>query len=273
MMEVAEFIEKFAESFQKFMEKNLHNLCDSSNSDGKSDDTPPCPSCRERKEKPKDDPIDLDPEVVQITADNREIYRRIQAFIDRKQTEKDDTNCREFCTMVPHSSDTSCARTDAVFTSQTGGKSHVKVSKVVNKYGPQTRPALITMPHVRPAVKRERIQRESSGSDGAAGPVTGVEERLHNMESFLKIKTGHNSSGDIFQRLKHLEKRLLHLESVSPEYANVSSSMAKPQRGEGLDKEYGQDTAVHDIDLRIKELQRSLRMKKARIETMAKTES
>lgn len=28
--------------------------------------------------------------------------------------------------MVPHSSDTSCARTDAVFTSQTGGKSHVK---------------------------------------------------------------------------------------------------------------------------------------------------
>lgn len=49
--------------------------------------------------------------------------------------------------------------------------------------------------------------------------------------------------------------------------------MAKPQRGEGLDKEYGKDTAVHDIDLRIIELQRSLRMKKARIETMAKTES
>lgn len=53
----------------------------------------------------------------------------------------------------------------------------------------------------------------------------------------------------------------------------LQSSMAKPQRGEGLDKEYGTDTAVHDIDLRIKELQRSLRMKKARIETMAKTES
>lgn len=67
------------------------------------------------------------------------------------------------------------------------------VSKVVNKYGPQTRPALITLPHVRPAVKRERIQRDSSGADGAAGPVTGVEERLHNMESFLKIKTGNCS--------------------------------------------------------------------------------
>ncbi|XP_063958179.1 MAP3K12-binding inhibitory protein 1-like [Lytechinus pictus] len=309
-IEVTDIVERFAESFQKFMEKaqlsssismvideseladldvkpsllqssvsmliqdlqNLQKICASTNSDEKSDDNP-LPSCKERGELPNNEPINLDPEVIQITADNKEIYRRIQAFIDRKQTEKDDTNRREFCPKMPQTTGTSCARTDAVFTSQTGGKSHIKVSQVVNKYGPQTRPALIMKPHVRPAVKRDRITRETSSTNGPAGPVTGVEERLHNMESFLKVKTGSNSSGDIFQRLKHLEKRLLHLESISPEYANLSASMAKTERGDSLGKEHAQDTAVHDIDVRIKELQRSLRIKKARIETTDKTET
>ena len=61
------------------------------------------------------------------------------------------------------------------------------VSKVVNKYGPQTRPALVSVPAVRPGVKRARSPPPASG--GPTQSVTGVEERLHNMESFLKMKS------------------------------------------------------------------------------------
>ena len=62
------------------------------------------------------------------------------------------------------------------------------VSKVVNKYGPQTRPALVSVPTVRPGVKRARSPPPTSGDPTQS--VGGVEERLHNMESYLKVKSG-----------------------------------------------------------------------------------
>lgn len=305
IMEVTSFIEKFATSFQKFMDEaqlsaavsmvidesvlcdvnvkptiiqnsvlkliqdlqNLHDQCDSSRTEKTRDDFQ-CQSCRQREEdQDKKRALNLDPSFIQITADSKEIDRRIKAFIERKQTEKDDTNRREFGAMVPPQIESTCARTDAVFTSKTGGKSHVKVSKVVNKYGPQTRPALISMPTIRPGIKRERMSTESSGAASQVTSATGVEERLHNMESFLKMKQGTTSSS-VFQRLKHLEDRILHLESVSPEYSHISSSMSTSQTGEAIGKITKHDSAVQDIDNRIKELQHSLRVKKARIEMM-----
>jgi hypothetical protein len=43
---------------------------------------------------------DINPSVVQIRADKSEIERRIAAFIKKKQIEVDDTNRREFCSVL-----------------------------------------------------------------------------------------------------------------------------------------------------------------------------
>ncbi|XP_071503986.1 MAP3K12-binding inhibitory protein 1-like [Diadema antillarum] len=303
-MDASAFIDKFAKCFQDFMTEvqlssavsmvidesvlsevnvklpilknglslliqDLQNLCDQCNSSASTDESKlggnQSWSC---KQKDDDDDVKpggaFDPSVVQITVDNKEIDRRILAFIEKKQAEKDDTNRREFCPTVSPSPETSCARTNAVFTSKMGGASHVKVSKVVNKYGPQTRPGLVSIPLARPGIKRTRTLPDSTTC--STNSVSGIEERLHNMESFLGLQAVHeNLSSDVFKRLKVLEERLLHLEGISPEYCHISSSMSKQSRvGPGM-KPPG-DSAVQDIDNRIKMLQRSLRLRKAQME-------
>lgn len=56
-----------------------------------------------------------------------QIERRIQAFMNRKQSEVDEANCREFCRVASSNTvEESCARTDSVFTPRDGSKSHVK---------------------------------------------------------------------------------------------------------------------------------------------------
>lgn len=47
-------------------------------------------------------------------------------------------------------------------------------------------------------------------------PKNGIEERLENLESQLSLTKPTNIN--IYRRLKQIEDRLLHLESISPEY-------------------------------------------------------
>ncbi|MEE6491868.1 hypothetical protein FKM82_016404 [Ascaphus truei] len=140
--------------------------------------------------------------VVQIKAKKSEIDRRILAFIERKQAEINENNVREFCNVIDCNQENSCARSDAVFTPYPGFKSHIKVSRVVNTYGPQTR---------------------NEGSSSRVNPLPhdsgnqAVEERLKNMESHLRLQTGPVPK-DIYQRIKKLEDKILELEGISPEY-------------------------------------------------------
>ncbi|KAG5265631.1 hypothetical protein AALO_G00244610 [Alosa alosa] len=83
--------------------------------------------------------MQVDDHIVQIKAGKAEIERRISAFIERKQLEINENNVREFCNVIDCNQENSCARTDAVFTPYPGFKSHVKVTRVVNTYGPQSR--------------------------------------------------------------------------------------------------------------------------------------
>ena len=46
----------------------------------------------------------------------------------------------------------------------------------------------------------------------------GIEERLQNMEQHLGLKNQQPVHADVYSRLKILEDRILHLESISPEY-------------------------------------------------------
>ncbi|XP_023607268.1 MAP3K12-binding inhibitory protein 1 isoform X5 [Myotis lucifugus] len=120
--------------------------------------------------------IHFDPEVVQIKAGKAEIDRRISAFIERKQAEINENNVREFCNVIDCNQENSCARTDAVFTPYPGFKSHVKVSRVVNTYGPQTRPEGIQGSGHKPSSMLRDCGNQA------------VEERLQNIEAHLRLQ-------------------------------------------------------------------------------------
>ncbi|XP_064316349.1 MAP3K12-binding inhibitory protein 1 isoform X2 [Phalacrocorax carbo] len=179
----------------------------------------------------KDAHINFDPEVVQIKAGKAEneidichhvyylqIDRRISAFIERKQAEINENNVREFCNVIDCNQENSCARTDAIFTPYPGFKSHIKVSRVVNTYGPQTR---------------------SEGAHGSSHKANvpihdcgnqAVEERLQNIEAHLRLQTGGPVPRDIYQRIKKLEDKILELEGLSPEYFQSVSCSGKRRK-------------------------------------------
>ncbi|KAK5857730.1 hypothetical protein PBY51_010955 [Eleginops maclovinus] len=155
--------------------------------------------------------------MVQIRAKKSEIERRISAFMERKQMEINENNVREFCNVIDCNQENSCARTDAVFTPYPGFKSHVKVTRVVNTYGPLTR---------------------GGGGQGEAGdPQRGamtrdcgnaaIEERLHNIETHLRLPIAGPVPLSVYQRLKKLEDRILELEGLSPEYFQTTSHLHK----------------------------------------------
>ncbi|KAK0134023.1 MAP3K12-binding inhibitory protein 1 [Merluccius polli] len=159
----------------------------------------------------------VDDLTVQIKAGKSEIDRRIFAFMERKQMEINENNVREFCNVIDCNQENSCARTDAVFTPYPGFKSHVKVTRVVNTYGPQTRGA---------------GGHGETGDPQKAPPVRecgnpAIEERLHNMETHLKLPTAGPVPLSVYQRLQKLENRILELEGLSPEYFQSAASLHK----------------------------------------------
>ncbi|XP_044520709.1 MAP3K12-binding inhibitory protein 1 isoform X2 [Gracilinanus agilis] len=223
-------------------------------------DTKICPDdnpCADEKYKDcllgglKDKQIIFDPEVVQIKAGKAEIDRRISAFIERKQAEINENNVREFCNVIDCNQENSCARTDAVFTPYPGFKSHVKVSRVVNTYGPQTR---------------------AEGTQGTGHKISNmlrdcgnqaVEERLQNIEAHLRLHTGGPVPRDIYQRIKKLEDKILELEGISPEYfqsVNFSGKRRKVQPP--------QNYSLAELDEKISALKQALLRKSNETESM-----
>lgn len=158
--------------------------------------------------------------MVQIRAGKSEIERRISAFMERKQMEINENNVREFCNVIDCNQENSCARTDAVFTPYPGFKSHVKVTRVVNTYGPQTRSG----------------GDQAEAGDKQRGPLTrdcgnvAIEERLNNIEAHLKLPAVGPVPLSVYRRLKKLEDRILELEGLSPEYFQSTSHLHKRQK-------------------------------------------
>ncbi|KAI5616770.1 MAP3K12-binding inhibitory protein 1 [Silurus asotus] len=160
-----------------------------------------------------------DDRCVQIKAGKAEIERRISAFIERKQLEINENNVREFCNVINCNQENSCARTDAVFTPYPGFKSHVKVTRVVNTYGPQTRGG-----HTEQGEQHQGLYSRDCGN-----PV--IEERLNNIEAHLKLPAAGPVPQSIYQRLKKLEDRILELEGLSPEYFHSTGYFHKRLKG------------------------------------------
>ncbi|XP_030070628.1 MAP3K12-binding inhibitory protein 1 isoform X1 [Microcaecilia unicolor] len=199
----------------------------------------------------KDKYAHFDPEVVQIKAKKAEIDRRISAFIERKRAEIDENNVREFCNVIDCNQENSCARTDSVFTPYPGFKSHIKVSRVLNVYGPQTRSE----------ATQDSNSKTPALHGGCGNPA--VEERLQNIEAHLRLQTGGPVPKDIYQRIKKLEDRILELEGLSPEYfqsVNFSSKRRKTQTP--------QSYSLAEIDEKINALKQTLLRKGSGSESM-----
>ncbi|KAM8916827.1 MAP3K12-binding inhibitory protein 1 [Spinachia spinachia] len=171
---------------------------------------PPSPEDAESK-------TGADDVMVQIRARKSEIERRISAFMERKQMEINENNVREFCNVIDSNQENSCARTEAVFTPYPGFKSHVKVTRVVNSYGPQTRSA---------AGQGEAGDQQRGQMARDCGNAA-IEERLHNIETHLKLPTAGPVPLSVYQRLKKLEDRILELEGLSPEYFQSTAHLHK----------------------------------------------
>ncbi|XP_069065237.1 MAP3K12-binding inhibitory protein 1 [Pleurodeles waltl] len=183
----------------------------------------------------------FDQEVVQIKAQKAEIDRRIMAFIERKQAEINKNNVREFCNVIDCNQENSCARTDAVFTPYPGFRSHVKVSRVVNTYGPQTRPDLASAS----STKTSALSRDCGNQ--------AVEERLQNIETHLCLQSGGPVPKDIYMRIKKLEEKILELEGLSPEYFQTVSFPGKRRKSQAA-----QSCSLVELDQKISALRGKL---------------
>lgn len=199
----------------------------------------------------------VDPKIVQIQVDRKVINDRIEAFITRKRKEVDEWNVQEFCCSkagdVDGDAEQSCARVDSVFVPRSGGSSHVKVSRVVNQWGPMTKLMRPTTSHTQCPVKQEH----------SATIPEGIEERLRNMESHLKLKSGCAVPHDVYARLKQLEDRILYLEGISPDYFSTTAHMvpsAQASQSSDTLRQY-EDWSMSQIESRINLLQSRLREK------------
>ncbi|XP_069695783.1 molybdopterin synthase catalytic subunit isoform X2 [Periplaneta americana] len=173
--------------------------------------------------------IEVSPHLVQIKAGSEEITRRINSFIERKREQVNLGNIQDFCYHgnAPIT-DGSCARVDALLVRRKDSKSHLRVRRVLNPWGPQTRgidPGSMgcTNPQDPASALFQQHLKEGSSKCGIKSEINdvkigtvGIEERLSNAERHLNI---HGPvPKDVYSRLKEIEDRILQLEGLSPEY-------------------------------------------------------
>ncbi|EDO39127.1 predicted protein [Nematostella vectensis] len=217
---------------------------------------------KKRIERPnsRDEAEAVDWSLVQVTADNKEINRRITSFIERKRSEVDQLNRREFCNVVDEDSEVenSCARTEAVFIPRLGQRSHIKVTHINNTKTSDEAQALdhVTGLQGDPSEPKKTIQKPRPS------PMTpALNERIRNMEYSLGVNPGRPVASDIYHKLQLLESRILYLEGLSPEYmshlSTSSGSVVSSCDTSSFSQPF-QTLSIDAIDERMKSLKQSL---------------
>ena len=226
---------------------------------------------REDEDDDEEEEIEVDSTLVQITASRSEMDRRIEAFIQRKRAELNNSNVLEFCNRhISEDPEFSCARVDSVLVGRRDGKSHFRQSQVVNHDGPQTKSKL-TPPK---RVKTEKSSSAANNDDDDSEVPVGIRERLVELEKKVPIIAPKGPvPKDVYARIKELEDRVRYLEGVSPEYFTnfvkkesvtdngmASGSIGASERSEDIAK------SLSGINSRIQQLQASLMVKKSETE-------
>ncbi|XP_011496470.1 PREDICTED: molybdopterin synthase catalytic subunit [Ceratosolen solmsi marchali] len=154
----------------------------------------------------------INPDQIQIKADDQELNRRIESFIARKREQVNLINIQEFCCLSNQIQDDDnddnthvCARVNATFIRHKD-VNHVKVHRVYNQWSQQN------MEFNAPF---KSLKNESNTYPSA------LEERLSVSEKILGINKP--VPRDVYKRIKNIEDRLLFLESISPEYKDLWS--------------------------------------------------
>ncbi|KYN28718.1 Molybdopterin synthase catalytic subunit [Trachymyrmex cornetzi] len=148
----------------------------------------------------------VDQNLVQIRANSEELNRRIESFIERKRQHVNTVNVQEFCRYSENNgNENSCARVDAILIRRKDSRSHIKVHRVLNEWGPQT---------IDQSILRKPITNNTSFDVSDSFPI--LDERISVTERMIGINKP--VPKDIYKRLKNIEDRILHLESISPEY-------------------------------------------------------
>ncbi|KYM85081.1 Molybdopterin synthase catalytic subunit [Atta colombica] len=99
----------------------------------------------------------------------------------------------------------SCARVDAILIRRKDSRSHIKVHRVLNEWGPQT---------IDQSILCKPITNNMSFDVSDSFPI--LDERISVTERMIGINKP--VPKDIYERLKNIEDRILYLESISPEY-------------------------------------------------------
>lgn len=201
---------------------------------------------------------------VQITCDNNEFNRRIDAFIKRKRAESDAFNRREFCQVITKPNQTSCARTNAVYVPRQSKKSLLKVESVQNNLPDREEEASLNTENMKtwpPTHPSAMLPFNNLSND--------IKERINNLNSVLIPNKRITDNADIYTHLKNLEERVLFLESLSPEYFQaqiktvLENNFSLPTHGDMIEQtnEVNEKENVSLLDLRIKQLQEKLENK------------
>ncbi|XP_043255131.1 molybdopterin synthase catalytic subunit [Colletes gigas] len=161
----------------------------------------------ESKEEKVEESDVIDLNLVQIRATNQELHNRIASFIERKRQQANIVNVQEFCCHREQSDkkEDSCARVDAILIRRKDSKSHVKVHRVLNAWGPQT-------------VDQLTLHKANMlGTNHTNNNYSSVlDDRISISERILAINKP--VPKDVYERLKNIENRILYLEGISPEY-------------------------------------------------------
>lgn len=164
---------------------------------------------------PINNDIVVSKKLLQIRADESEMKRRIASFIGRKREEINSSNVQDFITDKKDDDEMRCARVNSTVYRINGSKGHLKVHRVKNITGPQTTNYKIALDKLMEHGTSVKIKPDP---DMPNQPLScGIQERILNAENHLNIQLPNKT---VFERLKAIEERILHLETLSPEYSH-----------------------------------------------------
>ncbi|XP_046804496.1 molybdopterin synthase catalytic subunit isoform X2 [Lucilia cuprina] len=185
----------------------------------------------------------LPSQLVQISAGENEIKRRIQCFVEKKRNEIDLCNIMDFTDVKQQNHVNSlqesgleqtnyengnnlmtCARVNSTVVKQEYSKCHLKVKRVENNTGPQLRPDYLNaLDKLMVPIARNKLKLQmqctpdrSVKEEYIMLKYPTIVERLENIEEHINVPQ--SEIKNIYQRIKAIEDRILYLESISPEY-------------------------------------------------------
>lgn len=170
-----------------------------------------------------DNQIEVAKRLQQIRADSSEIKRRINCFVNRKRDEINNYNVQDFISnqtskdMSAIENDMTCARVNSTLYRAKGSKSHLKVHRVKNEYGPQTTNYKGALDKLMENVSPVKIKPDP---DGPSVLPLSIQERIINAEAHLNLPVERLKTKSIVDRIKAIEDKILYLETLSPEYSH-----------------------------------------------------